>query len=244
MEVLMTATRYTEPPRVRSAFARSLGKWLAIGATVVALFNFGLPHLFGALSNPFTQTTVDHSGPALLQALSNMSRYEAASGRFEVVIDLEKDAKYMPSALRGERTTYLAVGTVNAGVDLSGLDAAHIVSDPAAKAATITVPHATLSAVMLDATHSKVLSHKRGLLDRMGQALGDAPATKPELFKVAEQRLRAAAVASDVRTTAEANTRTMLTNLVQGLGFTSVTVVFQNPVALGPAAPKVRRNAE
>ena len=72
----------------------------------------------------------------------------------------------------------------------------------------------------------------------MGQALGDAPATKPELSLVAEQRLRAAAVASDVRTTAETNTRIMLTNLVQGLGFTSVSVVFQNPVVLGPAAPQ------
>ena len=30
----------------------------------------------------------------------------------------------------------------------------------------------------------------------------------------------------------------MLTNLVQGLGFTSVSVVFQNPVVLGPAAPQ------
>ena len=226
----MSATQYTDDRRpVRSAFARSMGKWLAIGTTVVALVVVGLPRMFGAISNPFTQTTVDRSQPALMQALSNLSRYEAASGRFEVVIDLEQDAKYLPAALRGERTTYLAVGTVDAGVDLSALDAAHITTDPATRAVTITLPHATLGDVKVDARRSKVLAHKRGLLDRVGQALGDAPATKPELTMVAEQRLAAAAADSQVLATAESNTKTMLINLVQGLGFPAVHVVFRDP---------------
>lgn len=71
----------------------------------------------------------------------------------------------------------------------------------------------------MEASMTATRSHKRGLLDRMGQALGDAPATKPELFKVAEQRLRAAAVASDVRTTAETNTPHHAHQSRPGFGF-------------------------
>ena len=214
---------------VRSAFARSLGEWLAIGLTIVALVTIGLPRILGGLSNPFTQKTVDRSQPALLQSLSNLSRYEAAPGRFDVVIDLEKDARWMPSVLRGERTTYLAHGTVSAGVDLAGLDASRITVDPTTRAVQIIVPHALLGAVHVDAARSKVLSHQRGLLDRVGQALGDAPAARPELTLMAERHLRAAANESDVRAVAERNTRTMLTQLVKGLGFSNVTVRFVTP---------------
>lgn len=229
----MVASQYsgTGPAHrpVRSAFARSLGKWLAIGATLVALVSFGLPRLVGSLSNPFTQRTVDRSGPALLQSLSNLSRYEAASGRFDVVIDLEKDAKWMPAALRGERTTYLAHGTVSAGVDLAGLDASRIVIDPTAKSVSITVPHAQLGQVHIDTAQSKVIAHRRGLLDRVGQALGDAPATAPELTLTAERSLRAAATQSDVRSLAERNTTTMLTHLANAMGYQKVTVRFVPP---------------
>ncbi|MET9969749.1 DUF4230 domain-containing protein, partial [Streptomyces sp. NPDC006356] len=71
----------------------------------------GLKDLFGTETN-------DRSGPALLQSIQDMSRYDAASGNFQIVVDLEKDAKFLPDAIRGTRTLYVGAGTVDAYVDL------------------------------------------------------------------------------------------------------------------------------
>lgn len=57
----------------------------------------GLKDLFGS-------ETQDRSGPALLKSVQDISRYDAASGNFQVVVDLEKDAKFLPDAIRGTRT--------------------------------------------------------------------------------------------------------------------------------------------
>ncbi len=78
-----------------------------IGLTVLP----GLKDLFGT-------ETHDRSGPALLTSIQDISRYDAASGNFQVVVDLEKDARYLPDAIRGTRTLYVGAGTVDAYVDL------------------------------------------------------------------------------------------------------------------------------
>ena len=71
----------------------------------------GIKDLFGT-------ETHDRSGPALLKSIQYMSRYDAASGNFQVVVDLDKDAKFLPDAIRGTRTLYVGAGTVDAYVDL------------------------------------------------------------------------------------------------------------------------------
>ena len=74
-----------------------------------------LPHWL----NPFGETTKDRSAPVVLNSIQNLSRYEAATGNYQVVVDLEKDAKFLPSQLRGERTLFVGNGNVDAYVDFS-----------------------------------------------------------------------------------------------------------------------------
>ncbi len=69
-----------------------------------------LPHWL----NPFGETTKDRSAPVVLQSIQNLSRYESASGNFQVVVDLEKDARFLPGALRGQRTVFVGSGSVDA----------------------------------------------------------------------------------------------------------------------------------
>ncbi len=74
----------------------------------------GLIRLLPGLHNPFSERDVDRSQPVILQSIQDLSRYEAAAGNFQVVIDLEKDARFLPSVVRGQRTLFVAAGAVGA----------------------------------------------------------------------------------------------------------------------------------
>src|SRR5947207_2490847 len=73
-----------------------------------------------------THHTVDRSAPPVLVTVRDLARYHAATGQFEVLVDTEDDVKYVPAAIAGERTLFIGVGSVDAYVDLGGLDAAHV----------------------------------------------------------------------------------------------------------------------
>ncbi len=241
----MTATSFdkdSRPHRFRSAVGRSLGKCLGIGAVLVGLLTFGGPVIgnFFHHAAPFSQRTVDRTGPAILQALTDLHDYRAASATFDIVVDVEKDAKWMPAALRGERKVLTSRGSVDAGVNLSALDSSAISVDEAADAIRITLPHARLRRPSIDLKATQLVVHKRGLLDRIGSALGSAPTGEKPMIEMAERKLVAAAKASDVRMRAETNTRTMITALVKGLGHTNVTVDFADPLPTDGAAPASR----
>ena len=66
----------------------------------------------------------------MLKSIRNLSDFRAATGHFEVIVDVEKDTRFVPDKLKGERILFVAVGDVDAGVDFSGLkDDAVVVSD-------------------------------------------------------------------------------------------------------------------
>jgi hypothetical protein len=94
--------------------------------------------------NPLGEQTIDRSGPVLLQSIQNLSRYEAATGNFQVIVDLEKDANFLPDAIKGTRTLFVGVGSVDAYVDFSGLSKDAITVSPDGKTVTIRLPHAQL----------------------------------------------------------------------------------------------------
>jgi hypothetical protein len=230
----MTAVRFDQPtdrPRrapLRNAIGRSLGKWIAIG--LVAMLAISMVPRFLARFNPFAERTVDRTGPALLTAITDMHTYQAASGQFQVVVDLEKDAKWMPSALRGERVVVMADGNVDAGVDFAMIGKNDIIEDPVSKSITITLPHATLGTADVNLQTTKVVEHKRGLLDRLGNTFGDESVADDEALKLAEMKLAAAAANSDLLSRAEANTAAMVKQLASGLGHPNVTVKFADPI--------------
>jgi hypothetical protein len=71
--------------------------------------------------NPFGHRTVDRSPPAVLKAVQDLNRYIGASGNFQVIVDLERDAKFIPSFIYGSRVVLVVIGTVDAYVDCGGL---------------------------------------------------------------------------------------------------------------------------
>ncbi|WP_037604676.1 DUF4230 domain-containing protein [Streptacidiphilus rugosus] len=175
------------------------------------------------LPNPFGEKTTDRSGPAVLQSVQDMSRYDAAAGNFQVVVDIDKEATFMPSAVLGSRTLYVAAGTVDSYVDLSK---AAVTVSPDRRTATITLPHAQLASAALDANHSYIVAQERGLLDRIGQFFTGNPNDQRMLNVVAVNRIQSAASASGLTTRAQQNTTLMLQGLLRSLGFATVSVAY------------------
>ncbi|CAK7283816.1 DUF4230 domain-containing protein [Streptomyces misionensis] len=179
----------------------------------------GVKDLFG------TQTH-DRSGPALLKSIKDMSRYDAASGNFQVVVDLEKDAKYLPDAIRGTRTLYVGAGTVDAYVDLGKLGDKDVTVNEDRTSATLRLPHARLGEPALDADHSYAVSKQRGLLDRLGDLFSDNPNSEHAVQKLAVSHIGEAARHSGLTARAETNTTGMLEGLLHSLGFKEVHVFY------------------
>ena len=93
----------------------------AIIAVLVLVVVLSAVHLLPQLRNPFAQTTTVRSQPVILKSITELSRYEAASGSFEVVIDLTKRTSLLPSFLAGSETLFIGQGTDIAYVDFAQL---------------------------------------------------------------------------------------------------------------------------
>ncbi|GGY93837.1 hypothetical protein GCM10010300_42390 [Streptomyces olivaceoviridis] len=179
----------------------------------------GIKDLFGT-------ETHDRSGPALLKSIQDMSRYDAASGNFQVVVDLDKDAKFLPDAIRGTRTLYVGAGTVDAYVDLGRVGDKDVTVNDDRTSATIRLPHARLGRPALDPDHSYAVSKQRGLLDRLGDLFSDNPNSEQAVQQLAVRHIGDAAHTSGLTARAERNTTGMLQGLLRSLGFTEVHIAY------------------
>ena len=192
---------------------------LALGSLVLRAVG-GWPGL------PFGSQEVDRSAPVLMTSLADLEEYHAATGTFQVVVDLEKDVRWVPSLISGERTTFLATGSVDAIVDFTGLSSSAVTVDEQARSVVFSLPAARLDDADVDLENSRVLARDRGVLDRVGGVFSDNPTSEREVSALAEDKLDAAAADSDLRERAEDNTRAMLTSLARSLGYTDVEVRF------------------
>ena len=101
---------------------RKVGRILAFIVTAVLFFGAGAGALaYVTKQLPFQTETIDRSQPTLLESIQDISQFHAAVGNFEVVLDQETDVKWVPGFIAGERSLFVAAGTVNAYVDLASL---------------------------------------------------------------------------------------------------------------------------
>jgi hypothetical protein len=185
--------------------------------------------LWPSLPNPFASREVDRSQPVLLKAIEDLSVYKAASGNFQVLVDLEESARGIPLAIKGQRTLFVAAGSVDAEVDFSTIDKGAIQVSDDGRSVQVTLPRARLTKARIDSDNSYVFSRERGLLDRLGSVLSDNPTSERRLYQLAEDRLEAAATESGLVERAERNTRAMLESMLRSLGYRDVTVTFRDP---------------
>ena len=213
-------------PQPRRPFPTGL---VALGVTVLLGFLFvgWVRDLIPGFGNPFSEQTVDRTGPAVLQSIRNLRDYRAASGHFEVIVDVEQDTRFVPAQIKGERVLFVAVGNVDAGVDFTGLEEGALEVSNNRRTVRLELPPARFRDPELDLERSYVYDRDRGAIDRIKSIFGEGPDLERELYPLAEEKLAAAARdSSGLLDRAERNTRIMLEGLLRSLGFTTVEVTF------------------
>jgi hypothetical protein len=179
------------------------------------------------LGDRFGEQRTEHPNAVVLAELVDQSRYLAASGRFQTLLDVEKDTQWLPDVIKGERSLFVAEGDVEGSVDLSGLTEDSIKVSADGKTVTVHLPAPQLSRPRLDPDRTRLVSRDRGLVDRVGDALGGGNAgNQQELYQRAEQKVAEAADESDLRERTRQNTEQFLRSLLKGLGYEQVVVVF------------------
>jgi hypothetical protein len=209
---------------------RRIPGWVKVVSAVVlvlaVLFAGIRLSVLPGLKDVFGTETKDRSGPALLKSIQDISRYEAASGNFQVVVDLEKDARFLPDAVRGSRTLYVGAGSVDAYVDLGRIGENDVRVDEDRTSATLRLPHAQLGRPALDPDRSYAVSKQRGFLDRLGDLFSDNPNSEQAVQRLAVRHIGDAAKESGLTARAESNTTEMLEGLLRSLGFEDVRVSY------------------
>ena len=219
--------RSDEAPRGRSRAAGCLF-WLAGLVALLVVLGLGLKvtGLLPHFSNPFAQHKTDRSQPTLLLSIQDLARFEAASGNFQEVIDVQKDRSYIPDIIFNDRTLFVCVGSVDAYVDFSDIGQGDIQDSADHKTATISLPAPQLEKPNIDHDKSYVFATQQGLVNKIGDIFGGNPNKERELYQLGEQRIAQSARDSGLADRAATNTRQMLTQLLRSLGYTTITIKF------------------
>jgi Protein of unknown function (DUF4230) len=210
---------------------RLLGRVAALVAAVIAvialLIAASAVHLLPRLRNPFAATTTVRSQPPLLKSITSLSRYEAASGAFQVVVDLSRQVGFLPSFIAGSQTLFIGVGADVAYVNFGHLkgSALHV---SAGHAVTVTLPPAQLAPAVLNVRQSYVFAEQQGLVNRMAGFFAGNPNSQQEVYVLAQQRIQDAARASPLLADAQRNTTAMLDGMLTSLGFRHITVTYRS----------------
>ena len=198
----------------------------AIAAAIVLIVVLSAVHLLPQLRNPFGQTTTVRSQPVILKSITNLSRYEAASGSFEVVVDLTKRTSLIPSFLAGSETLFIGQGTDIAFVDFATLKNTAITVNKDRTSVTVTLPKPQLEPAVLNVSQSYVYAEQQGLFNRIGNFFSGNPNSQQQVYQIAQQKIETAAKQSPLLADAQKNTEGMLTGMLTSLGFQHVTVTF------------------
>src|SRR5438067_7806165 len=198
----------------------------AIAAVIVLIVVLSAVHLLPQLRNPFAETTTVRSQPVILKSITNLSRYEAASGSFQVVVDLTKRSSLIPSFLEGSETLFVGQGTDIAYVDFATLKSQAIKMNANRTSVTVTLPKPQLEPAVLNVNQSYVYAQQQGLFNRIGNFFSGNPNSQQQVYQIAQGKIEAAAKQSPLLADAQKNTAGMLTGMLTSLGFKRVTVTF------------------
>jgi hypothetical protein len=218
----MTVTEIWRSGRLLSRGALVVGAIIAAAALMLVL---SAVHFLPQLRNPFSTQTTVRSQPPLLKSITSLSRYEAASGSFQVVVDLSRQVAFLPSFIAGSQTLFIGDGTVIAYIDFTGLKGRAITAS-AVNSVTIRLPRAQLEPAVLNVSQSYVFAEQQGVVNRITTFFSGNPNSQQAVYIAADERINAAARAGPLRADAERNTTAMLDGMLTSLGYRHVTVIY------------------
>jgi hypothetical protein len=223
--------RDTAPQIVRGhgLIGKLVAAAVAIVAVAVLIIVLSAVSLLPRLHNPFGETTSARSGPVLLKSITALSRFEAASGSFQVVVNLTQKANLLPAFLEGSQTLFVGQGSEIAYVNFGQLKGSAIQVSANRTAVTIRLPRPQLEPAVLNVRQSYVFAQQQGLLNRIGNFFSGNPDNQQQVYVLAQQKIQTAARQSRLLAEAQHNTISMLTGMMHSLGFQQVTVTYAAP---------------
>ncbi|PYX99076.1 MAG: DUF4230 domain-containing protein [Acidobacteria bacterium] len=159
---------------------------------------------------------VDLDQPAIVQRIQRLQRLESVKYTLEKVVTGERQSRFLPQSLAGERLLLIVRGEVFAGVDLGKLQSSDVQVN--GKQVKISLPRAEIFSTRVDNNQTRVYSRETGLL------VPADPNLESEVRAEAERQLLQAALIDGILNNASTNARGTVTALVQALGFTDVEV--------------------
>ena len=222
-------TMTIEQPVVTQPVRRPGRPWLILFVVVLLLGGayLGLRALnaLPSMLNPFDERTTVRTSPVTVESIRDMSRYVAAEGQFQVLVDVQQGRDNIPGFLYGERTVLVAMGKVEAYVDFSQVADKDLTVN--GDTIELVLPPPSLSDPALDTEHSYVVAHQSGVANRIGGLFTGNQSDQTALFREAQQQISGAAQKSDLAERAQANTTDMLTKLFNRLGYQQVTITYR-----------------
>lgn len=174
------------------------------------------------------------AGDVTLIRIRDAAELKVATGTFSVpvVTDAERSGlrERLPGFVDSEQIVAIYHGDVDATIDLRGLTEEGIDADPQARTITVRVPAPVLSRPSIDHEKSRIVSHQRGILQRLEDAAGEGSVTaREDLDAAAVQAIARAAEESDLEATARTNGEQFLRLLCEQMGYEQVTITYAEP---------------
>ena len=198
-------------------------RWSTRGSVAVP-FLFGL--LAGLLvvagiwwvvrSVGFSGLRVDTSRPSVVERIQRLQRLETVVFAMDKIVAGERENRFLPKFLAGDRLLLIVFGEVTAGVDGSRITAADVTVS--GRTVRVKLPESEVFSARLDSERTRVYSRETGLFTRVD------PDLETEMRREAERQIRQAALDQGILTVAGANARKTVTSFLSGLGFEQVEV--------------------
>ncbi len=154
----------------------------------------------------------------LVTQVRSLNRLETASMRVMHVSTTTQTYQLVPDALAGDELTFLAVGDVIAGVDLSLLKREDVWREPDGTV-VMRLPPSQILVTRIDNRASHVINRKTGLLRRADVDL------EARVRQRAEQEIRNESLRKGILNTASQNAQVKLADFLHTLGFQQVKFV-------------------
>lgn len=214
---------------IKNHFMKTLGLMLTGSVTTLGLLSyFGawqpgdrlVKALQSVVANPQPAAQADVQS-LVIQQVRDASELTTALYSLQAVVPTRRDATLAGVVLGTTRLLYIAQGEVRAGVDLSQLSPQAIQIEGDRVQVQLPSPH--ILSQSIDVNRSRVYDYNRGFLN-----LG--PDVAPELQSLAQQealqQVVQAACRDGVLERASDRARLVVTQLLRGAGYTTITVTF------------------
>lgn len=207
----MTATR---PGALRSTF-RTLGWLLLFAALGFAAFMAGRQ----ARPEPPKSAVVERPMPSVVLAIQSLARLQSVAFHMERIVDLTRQEQALWGLVETrDNILMVAVGDVEAGVDLGKLRREDVTVDAATKTVKIALPPAEVFSARLDNARTYVHSRRTDLLGKADAQL------ESEARKRAERAIHQAALDAGILQHAQDSAANTVRSLALSLGYAIVVV--------------------